>query len=396
MNSLILKKGREKALLRKHPWVFSGAVQSVSGEAEPGETVAIRDSQGQFLAWGAYSPQSQIRARVWGWDEAEEVNRAFFKRKLENALQLRKDWIDLEHTTAYRLVHAESDGLPGLIVDRYHDTLVVQVLSAGVERWRDEIVSLLGELVQPDAIHERSDVAVRELEGLPERTGLLAGDLPPQPLTIQENGLLFKVELVTGQKTGFYLDQRDNRRFCREIARGKHVLNCFAFTGGFTAAALAGGAESVLSIDSSEDALALARENVALNALPPEKCEWITGDIFQELRLLRDKAQQYDLVILDPPKFAPTASQAQKAARGYKDINLLAFKLLRPGGTLMTFSCSGGIDATFFQKIVADAALDAGVDAQIVKRLYQAADHPTLLAFPEGTYLKGLVCRIRN
>ena len=396
MNSLILKKGREKALLRKHPWVFSGAVQSVSGEAEPGETVAIRDSQGQFLAWGAYSPQSQIRARVWGWDEAEEVNRVFFKRKLENALQLRKDWIDLEHTTAYRLVHAESDGLPGLIVDRYHDTLVVQVLSAGVERWRDEIVSLLGELVQPDAIHERSDVAVRELEGLPERTGLLAGDLPPQPLTIQENGLLFKVELVTGQKTGFYLDQRDNRRFCREIARGKHVLNCFAFTGGFTAAALAGGAESVLSIDSSEDALALARENVALNALPPEKCEWITGDIFQELRLLRDKAQQYDLVILDPPKFAPTASQAQKAARGYKDINLLAFKLLRPGGTLMTFSCSGGIDATFFQKIVADAALDAGVDAQIVKRLYQAADHPTLLAFPEGTYLKGLVCRIRN
>ena len=392
MNSLILKKGREKALLRKHPWVFSGAVQSVSGEAEPGETVAIRDSQGQFLAWGAYSPQSQIRARVWGWDEAEEVNRVFFKRKLENALQLRKDWIDLEHTTAYRLVHAESDGLPGLIVDRYHDTLVVQVLSAGVERWRDEIVSLLGELVQPDAIYERSDVTVRELEGLPERTGLLLGDLPPQPLTIQENGLLFKVELVTGQKTGFYLDQRDNRRFCREIARGKRVLNCFAFTGGFTAAALAGGAESVLSIDSSEDALALARENVALNGLPPGKCEWITGDVFQELRLLRDKAQQFDLIILDPPKFAPTAAQAQKAARGYKDINLLGFKLLRPGGVLMTFSCSGGIDAAFFQKIVADAALDAEVDAQIVKRLYQAADHPTYLAFPEGTYLKGLVC----
>ena len=396
MNSLILKKGREKALLRKHPWVFSGAVQSVSGEAEPGETVAIRDSQGQFLAWGAYSPQSQIRARVWGWDEAEEVNRAFFKRKLENALQLRKDWIDLEHTTAYRLVHAESDGLPGLIVDRYHDTLVVQVLSAGVERWRDEIVSLLGELVQPDAIYERSDVTVRELEGLPERTGLLLGELPPQPLTIQENGLLFKVELVTGQKTGFYLDQRDNRRFCREIARGKRVLNCFAFTGGFTAAALAGGAESVLSIDSSEDALELARENVALNDLPAEKCEWITGDVFQELRTLRDKTEQFDLIILDPPKFAPTAAHAQKAARGYKDINLLGFKLLRPGGLLMTFSCSGGIDATFFQKIVADAALDAGVDAQIVKRLYQAADHPTLLAFPEGTYLKGLVCRIRN
>jgi 23S rRNA (cytosine1962-C5)-methyltransferase len=394
MKSLILKKGREKALLRKHPWVFSGAVNNLSKEPEPGETIAIRDSQGTFLAWGAYSPQSQIRARVWGWDVAESIDRDFFRRKLENALHLRREWIDTRETDAYRLVHAESDGLPGLIVDCYADTLVMQVLSAGAERWRDEIVSLLAELVQPAAIYERSDVAVRELEGLPERTGLLFGELPPQPLTILENGLKYKVELVTGQKTGFYLDQRNNRQFCREIVAGKRVLNCFAFTGGFTATALAGGAESVLSIDSSEDALELARENIALNGLPAEKCEWITGDVFQELRTLRDRGEQFDLVILDPPKFAPTASQAQKAARGYKDINLWGFKLLRPGGTLMTFSCSGGIDAAFFQKIVADAALDAGVDAQIVKRLYQAADHPTSLAFPEGTYLKGLVCRI--
>jgi 23S rRNA (cytosine1962-C5)-methyltransferase len=393
MKSLILKKGREKPLLRKHPWIFSGAVNNISKEAEPGETVAIRDSQGTFLAWGAYSPQSQIRARVWSWDEDDPVDRDFFKQKLENALQLRKDWIDTTQTDSYRLVHAESDGLPGLIVDRYANSLVMQVLSTGPERWRDEIVSLLEELVQPEAIYERSDVAVRELEGLPERTGLLAGELPPQPLTIMENGLRYNVEPVTGQKTGFYLDQRDNRQFCREIARGKCVLNCFAFTGGFTAAALAGGAESVLSIDSSAEALELARENIALNDLPAEKCEWTTGDVFQELRTLRDKAEQYDLIVLDPPKFAPTASQAQKAARGYKDINLLGFKLLRPGGTLMTFSCSGGIDAAFFQKIVADAALDAGVEAQIVKRLYQAADHPTLLAFPEGTYLKGFICK---
>ena len=396
MKSLILKKGREKPLLRKHPWIFSGAVNNISKEAEPGETVAIRDSQGTFLAWGAYSPQSQIRARVWSWNEDGPVDRDFFKQKLENALQLRKDWIDTTQTDSYRLMHAESDGLPGLIVDRYANSLVMQVLSTGPERWRDEIVSLLEELVQPEAIYERSDVAVRELEGLPERTGLLAGELPPQPLTIMENGLRYNVEPVTGQKTGFYLDQRDNRQFCREIARGKRVLNCFAFTGGFTAAALAGGAESVLSIDSSEEALELARENIALNDLPAEKCEWITGDVFQELRTLRDKAEQFDLIVLDPPKFAPTASQAQKAARGYKDINLLGFKLLRPGGTLMTFSCSGGIDTAFFQKIVADAALDAGVNAQIVKRLYQAADHPTLLAFPEGTYLKGLVCRVNE
>ena len=396
MKSLILKKGREKPLLRKHPWIFSGAVNNISKEAEPGETVAIRDSQGTFLARGAYSPQSQIRARVWSWDEDDPVDRDFFKQKLENALQLRKDWIDTTQTDSYRLVHAESDGLPGLIVDRYANSLVMQVLSTGPERWRDEIVSLLEELVHPEAIYERSDVAVRELEGLSERTGLLAGELPPQPLTIMENGLRYNVEPVTGQKTGFYLDQRDSRQFCREIARGKRVLNCFAFTGGFTAAALAGGAESVLSIDSSEEALELARENIALNDLPAEKCEWITGDVFQELRTLRDKAEQYDLIVLDPPKFAPTASQAQKAARGYKDINLLGFKLLRPCGTLMTFSCSGGIDTAFFQKIVADAALDAGVEAQIVKRLYQAADHPTHLAFPEGTYLKGLVCRVGN
>jgi 23S rRNA (cytosine1962-C5)-methyltransferase len=232
---------------------------------------------------------------------------------------------------------------------------------------------------------------VRTLEGLPERTGLLSGALPPQPMTITENSLNYQVDLVGGQKTGFYLDQRDNRQKCREIARGKSILNCFAYTGGFTLAALAGSAESVVSIDSSAEALEAAQRNVALNDLPEDRCEWIVGDAFQELRTLRDKAAQFDLVILDPPKFAPTKAQARKAARGYKDINLLGFKLLKPGGTLMTYSCSGGIDAGFFQKIVADAALDAGVDARLLYHLGQAPDHPTNLAFPEGTYLKGLV-----
>lgn len=393
MKRLILKKGREKAVLRRHPWIFSGAVQQVEGQPTSGETVGIYDSYGQFLAWGAYSPDSQIRVRIWSWDETEIIESTFFQENIQNVIRLRDTWIDQSQTTAYRLIHAESDRLPGLIVDRYNDTLVMQILSAGMERWREEIIDILVETLQPTCIYERSDVAVRKLEGLPERTGVVWGTLPEQPLIITENGLRFKVDVLSGQKTGFYLDQRDNRRFCRGIAKGKSVLNCFAYTGGFTVDALAGGAASVLSIDSSEEALSMAKENVVLNDLPLENCDWIVGDVFEELRTLRDKGEGYDLIILDPPKFAPTASQASQAARGYKDINLYGFKLLKPGGILMTFSCSGGIDAGFFQKIVADAALDAGVEAQIVHRLTQAPDHPTHLAFPEGTYLKGLVIR---
>jgi 23S rRNA (cytosine1962-C5)-methyltransferase len=391
MNKMILKKGREKALLRRHPWVFSGAIQSIQGEPKTGETIEIRDAHGGFLAWGAYSPSSQIRARIWSWKQDEEINPSYFEKRIHQANQLRDDWIDPTKTTAYRLIHAESDSLPGLVVDRYNNILVLQVLSAGIERWRDEIVKILSNLHGIDSIYERSDVTVRELEGLPERTGILFGELPRQPMIVRENGLQFLVDIATGQKTGFYLDQRDNRQFCREISNAKSVLNCFAFAGGFSVYALAGGAESVLSIDSSEEALHLAKENVLLNQGSLDQTEWIAGDVFEELRTLRDQGRQFDMVILDPPKFAPTASQAQKAARGYKDINLYGFKLLKPGGVLMTFSCSGGIDASFFQKIVADAALDAEVDAKILYRLSQAPDHPTHLAFPEGSYLKGLV-----
>jgi 23S rRNA (cytosine1962-C5)-methyltransferase len=394
MMRIDLKKGREKSLLRHHPWVYSGAVQSVEGEMIPGGTVAIHDSNGQFLAWGAYSPTSQIRARIWSWDEGESIDRDFFFRRLQTAFSLRQTWIDPAATSAYRLVHAESDELPGLVVDRFNDTLVVQYLSAGAEFWRETIEETLVALFSPDCIYERSDVAVRELEGLTARTGLVYGTLSKRPLTILEHGLQFVVDIVQGQKTGFYLDQRDNRRLCQALSQGRSVLNGFAFTGGFTVNALAGGAESVLSIDSSEDALEQARENILRNGLPAEKCTWIAGDMFAELRTQRDRGQQFDLVVLDPPKFAPTAAQAKQAARGYKDINLFGFKLLKPGGILMTFSCSGGVDMPFFQKIVADAALDAGVDAQLIYRLGQSPDHPTHLAFPEGTYLKGLVCQV--
>jgi len=396
MFTLTLKKGREKAVLRHHPWIFSGAVQSLSGEPEPGETVAVRDSGGNFLAWGAYSPKSQIRARIWSWKEDQSINPSFFEERIRTAIKLRETLIDPQTTSAYRLIHAESDRLPGLIVDRYNDILVMQILSAGIERWREEVTDILIKLINPSGIYERSDVAVRELEGLEERVGALCGKIPQRPILINENGIKFKVDLQGGQKTGFYLDQRDNRQFCRAIAQDKSVLNCFAYTGGFTAYALAGGAESVLSIDSSVEAIHLAKENMLLNQGSLENCEWIVGDVFEELRTLRDGGRQFDLVILDPPKFAPTASQAKQAARGYKDINLYGFKLLKPGGTLMSFSCSGGIDELFFQKIVADAALDAEVDAQILYRLSQSPDHPTHLAFPEGTYLKGLVVRTGN
>jgi len=393
MSKLILKKGRQKPVSRHHPWIYSGAIKAIEGNPKIGETISIHDVGGNFLAWAAYSPKSQIRARIWSWDENQAISERFFRDRISRAINLRKRLIDPSKTNACRLVHAESDLLPGLIVDRYDNVLIMQILSAGIERWRADIIEILNDLIHPDCIYERSDVAVRGLEGLNERTGTLFGELPQQPMIIKENNLRFWVDLATGQKTGFYLDQRENRQFCREIAQGKSVLNCFAFTGGFSVYALEGKAQSVISIDSSEEALALAKNNIALNNLPGEKCEWIVGDVFEELRLLRDQGRQFEFVILDPPKFAPTASQAQKAARGYKDINLYGFKLLKPGGILMTFSCSGGIDAAFFQKIIADAALDAEVDAKILYRLSQSPDHPTHLAFPEGTYLKGLVIR---
>jgi 23S rRNA (cytosine1962-C5)-methyltransferase len=297
-----------------------------------------------------------------------------------------------QETNAFRLIHAESDGLPGLIVDRYADMLVAQFLSAGAEFWKETLVELLLEQTGLSTIYERSDADVRELEGLPVHIGLLRGILDRSPVTITENGLKFSVNLESGHKTGFYLDQRENRLLVRGLAEERDVLDCFCYTGGFTVNALAGGAKSVLSVDASADALALCRENVSLNALPGERHSMLEGDVFQLLRKFRDEARSFDLIILDPPKFAPTAAQAEKAARGYKDINLLAFKLLRPGGILVTFSCSGGVDASLFQKIVASAALDAGVDAQIVAYLSQGPDHPVALNFPEGAYLKGLVC----
>ena len=391
MHKLILKPGREKSLKRRHPWVFSGAVAKVEGNPGPGETIDIRSVSGEFLAVAAYSPQSQIVARVWDWKE-RAIDRAFFSERVAFAVEERRAFLYEEVTDAVRLVHGESDGLPGVIADRYGDVVVVQLLSAGANRWRQEIADALLDASGAVRAWERSDAEVRDLEGLPVVTGPLRGSRDPVQITITENELKFQVSLEHGHKTGFYLDQRENRRRVRELAAGRDVLDAFCYTGGFALNALKGGARSVVAIDSSAEALRLAGVNETLNGLGGG--EWVEGDVFQLLRKLRDGARNFDLIVLDPPKFAPTAAHAEKAARAYKDINLLAFKLLRPGGLLVTFSCSGGVSAELFQKIVAGAALDAGVDARIVERLGPGADHPIALNIPEGDYLKGLVCRV--
>jgi 23S rRNA (cytosine1962-C5)-methyltransferase len=390
--SLVIKAGREKSILRHHPWVFSGAVADVLGDPAPGETVELLSAGGNFLARAAYSPQSQIRARIWTWDESEPVDEGFFRGRLEAAFALRAGIPSLKETTALRLVHAESDGLPGLIVDRYGEWLVLQALAWSIEPWLEMITTLLMDMLPASGIYERSEADVRKLEGLPERRGSLGNGEPPENIEIEENGLHFYVDILHGHKTGFYLDQRSNRVRVRQLAAGRDTLDCFCYTGGFLVSALAGGAQSVTAVEASAEALGMARRNAALNGFCEERVNFQEGDVFNELRRFRDMGRSFDLVVLDPPKFAASAAQVDKAARCYKDINLLALKLLRPVGILVTFSCSGAIDPDLFQRILAAAALDAGAaGAQIIDRLQQGADHPVSLAFPEGAYLKGLV-----
>lgn len=377
-------------MLARHPWIFSGAVDRVEGHPESGESVLVRDASGLALGWAAFSPASSIRARMWNLNPDETVDRDYFESRIRQAIERRLALVTSSETDALRLVHAESDGLPGLVVDRYADVLVVQILTTGAEFWREVITDALVKLTGVQTVVERSDVDVRQLEGLAPRSGVLRGQAPGK-IEIRENGLRFQVDVLNGQKTGFYLDQRRNRQQVGELAAEREVLNCFCYTGGFSIYALAQGARQIVSVDSSAEALEMGRQHVVLNSLPTEQAEWVEGDVFKVLRTLRDQGRSFDMVILDPPKFAPTAAQAERAARGYKDINLLGFKLLRPGGILATFSCSGGISAELFQKIVAGAALDAGADARIVQTLTQGPDHPVALAFPEGAYLKGLI-----
>ena len=394
MKSVVLKPGRDKSVRNRHPWIFRGAIDRIEGEPESGETVRVVSADGVDLSRGAYSPPSQIAVRMWTFDVAEEIDAAFFRGRIERAMRRREDLAQRDDLTAYRLVHAESDGLPGLHVDRYGEFLVVQFLAAGVERWRNEIMRALLETAAPCGIYERSDADVCEKEGLELRTGVMTGDAPPELLEIQEGKCRFFVNVVEGHKTGFYLDQRENRLRIGEWAADQDVLNAFAYTGAFGVQALAAGAGKVTNLETSAGALEMARNNAALNGLGDAKMENVEGDVFKVLRQYRDSRRSFDVIILDPPKFADSKAVLEKAARGYKDINLLALKLLNPGGVLMTFSCSGLVDPALFQKIVADAALDAKREARIVARLSQGADHPVLLAFPEGSYLKGLVVRV--
>ena len=356
-----------------------------------GDTVALHGADGAFLASAAWSPESNIRARVWSFDPREAIDAAFFSRRITAAVRCRDGLLDAAHNGC-RLVHGESDGVPGVIADRYGETMVVQLSTAGADAWRDPVCEALRDTTGCTAIYERSDADVRVLEGLLPRVGIISGTLPPL-VSLLEGGLRFRIDVVHGQKTGFFLDQRDNRALLRALAHGRDVLDCFCYTGGFTCAALAGNARSVVAIDSSAAALALAENNIAENGFDASRIEWRDADVFSELRKLRDAAASFDLIVLDPPKLAPTARHAEKAARAYKDANLLALKLLRPGGRLATFSCSGGVSAELFQKIIAGAALDARADATIVDRLGPSADHAVALNFPEGDYLKGLLIR---
>ncbi|MEI6971347.1 MAG: class I SAM-dependent methyltransferase [bacterium] len=387
-----MKSGRDRSLQRRHPWVFSGAIGRIDSKALPGETVDVCTPDGTVIARGAYSPGSQIMVRIWSFDPAEEVAPAMFRRKLEQALLIRRHLAAPE--CACRLVNAESDGLPGVIVDRYADYLVCQFLSAGAEFWKAEIVRQLSELAPCKGIVERSASDAREKEGLPVADGLLAGTQPPELVEIREGDCRFLADLRTGQKTGFYLDQRENRAIIAPYADGAEMLDCFCYTGAFTVRALKSGAAKVTQVEASADALRLAMRNLEQNSLDAGKVEQVEGDAFHVLRRFRDSRRQFDLVILDPPKFADSRGHLERACRGYKDINLLAFKLLKPGGTLVTFSCSAHMETDLFQKVVADAALDAGVQAKILRHLSQPDDHPVAMSFPEGSYLKGLVCRI--
>lgn len=394
MNSIELKPGRERPVRRQHPWIFSGAIAKVRGDPVAGETIDVLDSDGQWLARAAYSPQSQIRARIWTWDPDETIDKPFLKKRILSALKLRSALQLDPEVSAYREIFAESDLLPGLIVDRYGTFRVVQFLSQGVEKYREEILGILSQDPELEGIYERSDVDVRKLEGLSPKVGVAWGSEPPERIKIRERAHHYWVDVHRGHKTGFYLDQRRNRQEVGSWISGD-VLDAFCYSGAFTVAAIAAGATSVVSVDSSANALTYTRDNIVLNDQMNSSAEQVEDDVFQYLRSCRDSRRSFDTILLDPPKFASTSAQVEKAARGYKDINLLAFKLLRPGGVLVSFSCSGGVSQDLFQKIIADAALDAGVEASVRVVLGQAEDHPVRLNFPEGRYLKGLICSVR-
>ncbi len=392
MPAIVLKPGRDRSLERRHPWIFSGAVDRVEGAPAAGGTVAIKSADGAVLGQASYSPDSQIRARVWSWNEHESIDREWFRSRIAAAVDMREQ-LGI-NPSGRRLVYAESDGIPGLIVDQYGGTIVCQFLSTGAEFWRDNIIAVLIERLKPATILDRSDSDIRLKEGMSPRKEVMHGTLSAELTTVTEGECRLYADLWNGHKTGFYLDQRTNRALVARYCRNAEVLNCFAYSGGFAVHALQHAASRVVNIDSSATALELLRKNAELNGFGPDRCEIVEADVFQMMRKYRDMRVQFDVIVLDPPKFVESKVQIERGCRGYKDISLLALKLLRPGGFLATFSCSGLVTPELFQKVTADAAADAGREVCILERLSQASDHPVRLAFPESHYLKGFVCRV--
>ncbi|MFY2508632.1 class I SAM-dependent methyltransferase [Vibrio pectenicida] len=393
--AIYLEKGREKSLKRRHPWIFSRGIKKIEGEPSLGETMDVFAHDGTWLAKAAYSPHSQIRARIWSFDK-QNIDLDFFVKRIQQALLLRQEIIERDGLTGYRLIAAESDGLPGITVDKYQNYLVCQLLSAGAEYQKETLIKALLEVFPDNNIYERSDVSVRKKEGLTERTGVLHGEVPPQSLVIEENEIKISVDIMGGHKTGFYLDQRDSRYQAVKYCKDKDVLNCFSYTGGFGLYALKGEAKRVINADVSQPALDMAKQNAEINQfdISKKRAVFLNADVFKLLREYRDQGTKFDVVIMDPPKFAESKAQLNGACRGYKDINMLAMQILRPGGTLLTYSCSGLMEQALFQKIIADAALDAGRQVKFIERFEQAADHPTDTAYPEGFYLKGFACKV--
>ena len=394
MINLILKKGREKSVRNFHPWLFSGAIAKVEGNPEPGEIFRVGDHKSDFLAYGYYNAQSQIQVRILDWRETAVIDDSWWHDKIARAIAGRNKLALDNRTDSYRLIYSEADGLPGLIIDKYTDYLVLQSSTAGIDRVKDVIVKALAEQVKPSGIYERSDVESRQIEGLKTQVGLLYGKSPSAPLAILENGLRFDIDIIAGQKTGFYLDQRDNRRLVTVNAADQNILDCFCHTGAFSVYALKAGAKSVTLVDNSDDCLKQAKQNIEINDLDPKLAEFVRADVFEQLRRFRDSNRKFDMVILDPPKFAKSRTHLKKALAGYKDINILAINILKPGGLLATFSCSGIVDSATLKTVLFWAAADTGRQVQIIADLHQGEDHPRLATFPEADYLNGLLCRV--
>lgn len=393
MIDVILKKGKEKAAMLHHPWIFSGAIDKIKGKPLNGEIVKVCSASSEFLAYGYYNDQSRVALRLMEWDESKTIDKEWYQEKLRDAIASRKHLLNADTNTC-RLVFSEADFLPGLIVDQYADFLSLQILSAGIENVKEEIIALLREELNPKGIFDKSDAGARKHENLEATQGLLWGETPPEFIEVRENGIAYHINIADGQKSGFYCDQRDNREILAAYSKGKNVLDCFCYSGGFTLNSLKHGATHVTSVDSSALAIETLAHNLELNGFDPAQQLSIQSDVNKQLRVFKDEGKKFDIVVLDPPKYAPSRSALDRAARAYKDLNRLGMLLLEKGGILATYSCSGAVDMETFKQIIAWAALDAGKEVQIIKQFHQPEDHPVRVSFPEGEYLKGLLLRV--